>query len=494
MLLLALTAVLASFRLGEKGIWHDEAFTLAVARSDGQVFWRSLIERESFSALYYSIVRLLPPVWGSEAALRIPSVVFAVLAAFSCFAIAKDLFGDRVAAFSLLLLSINLTFVRYAQEARTYALTLFLVTLAGWLLVRAVERPSWARWLTLAAISALAIYAHFLATFVLVGFAVSLILHRSLVPWRKAAASAGLITVLVAPLAVVLVITSAGDRPQLAQSSLSGMVGGLAGTAPTHLGRVGIAVYGFCCVAAAVAFMVQRRERGDAFLEWRYTFLACWAALPVALGALASLVWPVFVLRYFVVCLSPLVVLIAVGLSSLWKPVQVVALIVVALVAAQGLRLYYGQDYKEGENWRELVDHVAQEAQPGDEVLFLSRFGRRPFEYYLARHPGAASMLQPEYPAVAWGEYPPVVGEGHVGNTADRARHLRMAAPGRVWVVLLWGGFRTGDDEGAPFHRVLEQYYEQCEHLFYGRYLKLALFTVGTASVTDRDVVPAGGC
>jgi hypothetical protein len=42
--------------------------------------------------------------------------------------------------------------------------------------------------------------------------------------------------------------------------------------------------------------------------------------------------------------------------------------------------------------------------------------------------------------------------------------------------VLLWGGFRTGDDDGAPFQRVLARHYVEMDHVFFGRYLKLGLF------------------
>jgi hypothetical protein len=42
--------------------------------------------------------------------------------------------------------------------------------------------------------------------------------------------------------------------------------------------------------------------------------------------------------------------------------------------------------------------------------------------------------------------------------------------------VLLWGGFRTGDDDGAPFQRMLAREYVETDHLYFGRYLKLGLF------------------
>jgi hypothetical protein len=109
-------------------------------------------------------------------------------------------------------------------------------------------------------------------------------------------------------------------------------------------------------------------------------------------------------------------------------------------------------------------------------VIFLSRFGRRPFEYYLVRDPAAVSAHTPAYPSLPWGDYPPVVGERNVAASRTDAYVLDAAAPPRVWAVLLWGGFRTGDDDGGPFAQLLAEDYTRREHRVFGRYLKLALY------------------
>jgi mannosyltransferase len=475
-LLVALAAGLSSFRIAGKGLWHDEAFTLAVASSDGETFWGSVAGGESFAGLYYLIVRLLPPLWENEASLRAPSVVFAVLAAITLYFLARRLFGVWVGVVSVLLLSVDFFFIRYAQEARAYALALWFIILAAFTLVGAVERPTWTRWLGYGVVSALAVYAHFFAALVLVGHLVSLSLHRRLVPWKKVAVATGSCLVLVLPLAAVLLSTNAGGRPKLAQTSMSDLLRDLAGIAPTRSGVLQALIFVLCGVGVVVIYLRQRRQNGEPAHLWHYTLLLCWLLIPIALGAVISLMWPIFVTRYFIVCLPALVMLIAVGLAVVRPVARVAVLLVVLLLAAQGLGIYYAQDHKEGENWRGLVQHVAEEAQRGDRVLFLSRFGRRPFEYYLERHPGLASSLTPEYPSMPWGEYPPVVAEAQVGATSTPARELEADEPARVWVVLLWGGFRTGDDDGAPFQQVLMRHYVETDHLFFGRYLKLGLF------------------
>jgi mannosyltransferase len=472
-LVLALTAGLGAYELGRKSLWHDEAFTVAVAHGDGETFRRSVLGQEAFATLYYSAIRLLPTGDG-EAALRVPSVLLAMLAAVTCYALARELFGARVAVITALLLSVNVLFVRYAQEARAYALALWLVVLAGWLLVRAVREPTWRRWLTFGAVSAVAAHAHFFAVFVLAGQLLSLAPLRSVLPWRRVAGAAGLAAVLLLPLTVVLLLTNSGGRQKLPQTSVAALAAQLAGISPTPLGVLQAVVLVLCGLAAAVAAM-RRRRAADPVLRWRFWLVACWIGGPLALAGLVSVFWPVFVTRYFIVCLPAVMLLLAVGLDRARPALRAVALLLVLLAAGQALHGYYLQTYKDGENWRGLVQHVADQARPGDSVIFLSHYGRRPFEYYLDRHPGLAATLAPSYPSLPWREYPPVVGDARLDLARDQAR-LRAAPPRRIWAVLLWGGFGTGDDDGGPFVEMLGRAYRQTDQRFYGRYLKLALF------------------
>jgi mannosyltransferase len=264
--------------------------------------------------------------------------------------LARRLFGVWVAVVSVLLLSVDFFFIRYAQEARPYALALWLVTLATFVLVGAVERPTWARWLGYGALGALAVYAHFFAALVLLGHLVSLLLHRRLVPWRKVAVATGSGLVLVLPLSAVLLSTNAGGRPLLAQTSMSDLLRDLAGIAPTRSGVLQALIFAFCGVGVVVIYLRQRRQKGEPAHLWHYTLLLCWLLIPIALGAVISLMWPVFVTRYFIVILPALAMVVAVGLTNVRPAAQAALLVVVLGVGAQGLGIYYSQDHKEGEN------------------------------------------------------------------------------------------------------------------------------------------------
>ena len=70
--------------------------------------------------------------------------------------------------FATALLVVSPTFVAVSQEARSYALTLFLVALASFLFVRGIQRSSPGVWIAYVAAGGLSVYSHFFAGLVLV--------------------------------------------------------------------------------------------------------------------------------------------------------------------------------------------------------------------------------------------------------------------------------------------------------------------------------------
>jgi hypothetical protein len=58
--------------------------------------------------------------------------------------------------------------------------------------------------------------------------------------------------------------------------------------------------------------------------------------------------------------------------------------------------VYWYKDYKK-ENWREAVNIVLQEAQPGDAIVFYKGYAWRPFYYYFERSNAPEELLTPYY-------------------------------------------------------------------------------------------------
>lgn len=149
-------------------MWLDEANTVAVARLPLSRLVEAL-RHDGAPPLYYGLLHVWTGVFGQgNVAARSLSAVFAV-AALPCMWMAARRLGGRECAWAALgLLATNPYFIHYATEARMYSLMVLLV-LVGWLaLRRALEGPAMGRLAAVAAVTALLLFTHYWAMFVVV--------------------------------------------------------------------------------------------------------------------------------------------------------------------------------------------------------------------------------------------------------------------------------------------------------------------------------------
>ncbi|MBI3619752.1 glycosyltransferase family 39 protein [Candidatus Roizmanbacteria bacterium] len=125
-----------------QSLWLDEGVTAKVVRTYG------LLEiPEKFSVfdfhppLYYFFLKIWTAVFGSsEAALRLPSVIFSLLAAIVVYRIGCRLKNRQVGLWSSLLFLLNPLIVYYSQEARMYMMAVFFLTASLYFFVGIVNR------------------------------------------------------------------------------------------------------------------------------------------------------------------------------------------------------------------------------------------------------------------------------------------------------------------------------------------------------------------
>jgi mannosyltransferase len=466
---LAVSAAAAAFggwRLGAKSISHDEAFSIAVARLDLPSLADVLKDRESFNGLYYTLLHFWQLGGSGEAWLRLPSVIFAVLATYFLFLLNRRLFSVGVALLSAGLLAVNSFFVYYAQDARSYSLAVFLVVLATWLFVRAAEQGSILRWLAYGLVGALAMYAHIFCAFVLIAHLLSVPLRRSWPRLRVIAAAYGLTGVLVAPLLILMLQTDPLQRDFIDEVRLGSfrwlflnLTGG-GGVASRGANLLLLAYFAVCFLGTIWTLRAVNRWRQERDTAWAHGLVLSWLCLPI-LGAYAISLMraPIFFPRYLIVVLPALVTLAGIGIEGLrLRLLQVVAIIAIVGLALPPLLSYYRADFKEGEDWRGAVAFVAAAARPEDGIVFLSRYGRRPFEYYLQRTP-AEAHLHSLYPSEAWGAYVPALADQHGEWSTSSAADRLKGGYERVWVILLWGGFDIPTEDATALEAELARDY-----------------------------------
>lgn len=156
-----LGAGLRLYRLGHQSLWNDEIVTYISAVG---TLWRVVtqrVENSNIPPLYYLVAGASLPLsrtLGVEAALRTPSVLVGVLSIPLLFLVVRTWLDERVALLSAAAMTVSPFHVWYSQEARPYALLLFLSLIALYCLQQALARPERWEWKAATAVAAAATF------------------------------------------------------------------------------------------------------------------------------------------------------------------------------------------------------------------------------------------------------------------------------------------------------------------------------------------------
>ena len=356
-------------------LWLDEALSLNIARLPLHQIDDAL-RQDGAPPLYYVLLHFWTGVFGDgPSAARSLSGLFSLAALPLAWIAGRRLGGRDTGAVAVLLLASSPFAIRYATEARMYALVQ-LLALAGYLLLRrALEQPTRRRLVPLALVAGLLPLTHYWALFLLMATAVALLALRRQQPYRRSApaclasvAAGGLLFLPWVPLFLFQVRNTGNPWNPPAELG-PGVV-----TAFLHFGgsvRPANLVLGTILGALTLLALVAPWRRGlPGVLVWATPPGVAEAA--VALGALvlglavSNAVGAAFSSRY-ASAMFPIVILAAAsGTRSLrvrWSRHGVIALAVV-LGLAGGLRNAVDSRTQAGE----VAAAIAAEAAPGDVV------------------------------------------------------------------------------------------------------------------------------
>jgi mannosyltransferase len=178
--LLTLTAaVLRISFLGSKSLWYDESLTEYRVTLPFVSLVKVLAHGQMNMGLYYLLLHGWTSFAGSsEFMLRLPSAIFAVATVPLVYALGVELRDRRTGLLAALLVTVNATCIRYAQNARSYSLMIALCTLAAFFYVRGVKRGGPASLLGYVVSATGSVYAHLFGVMALPAQWLSLFLFR----------------------------------------------------------------------------------------------------------------------------------------------------------------------------------------------------------------------------------------------------------------------------------------------------------------------------
>ena len=358
-------------------LWLDEALSVNIATLDFEQMVEAL-RHDGHPALYYLLLGWWIDAFGdSDVAVRSLSGMFSLLCVGVLYKIANR-YGSTTAQVTLLVAATSPFLIRYATEARMYAL-LVLLCCVGWLCVeRAIERPSPARLVLLALTVAALLHTHYWS-FYLIGAALIVVAYnialrdnntRAVAVRIGGAIVAGCATLLVWFSVFLEQLRTTGTpwanraRPPEIIIETIQAIGGNNRFEGELLGIV-------LAVGAILGVLASRIDGRDLVLRFGTGKLDR-AALCVVLtlglgGGVALLTAGAFEARYAAVVVGPLLLLAARGISMLPPRPRLVVLVV---VVAFGLAISVDEARRDRTQGADVAALMDEKRAAGDVVVF----------------------------------------------------------------------------------------------------------------------------
>jgi mannosyltransferase len=348
----AVMAIIGSIGINRPGLWANELQTWGMVRMSFTNL-KANLHTDGINGSYYVIMFFWRHLFGlSDVSLRFPSLIAMVVTAGLVGLIGSRLGSRPVGLVAGLMFCAIPATSRYAQEARVYAMVMMVAALATLLLLRALEKPVWARF-ALYALSTLVLgFLHVIALTLLIGHGwVVLAQHRrQTFKW----ASGAVISLL--PAILLLPFWHAHQHEINANAKVTGQ-------SLLHFPEnlTGLAAIGVFLIVALLFSLPVRRPQAI------YT---AWAVVPTVLVLVVSVVEPVFLTRYLEFTLAAWVLAAATALCRshrIWiAGLGVLVIAGIAIPTQLSIRDADGH----GIDSRALAAQVESSAKKGDGIVY----------------------------------------------------------------------------------------------------------------------------
>jgi mannosyltransferase len=389
-------AVAARFiGIGHRSIWYDEGVTLGVLRLPFIEHLRHAWDHELNNQLiYYFLMRPWHALGEAASTVRSFSAIFSVGSVALVYCLGRRLFGNKAGLIAALILALHSSAIRYAQEARSYSLTIFLVLLSSLFLARFIDGGKYRDLTGWIIASIISFYSHFFAVLIFEAQIVSLAaLGITGLRQRKALIIASCIA-LVSYSPVVYYTMNVPKQfiswiPELSFSSFYEILLFLAGGS-----LVLLLAYG-----TSFLFLINNILRGDVtkMRRWNILLIITWAILPLVTLSVISFRQPILLDRYVIFSVPAWALSAGAVLGSnlnhnrISMPVVFATLGVIVMFQFGTIVAVYYDAY---EDWRTPAFDVASATLPGDIIIYRSPWAGLAFEYYLNKNAQRPASLQ----------------------------------------------------------------------------------------------------
>ncbi|EKE25171.1 MAG: hypothetical protein ACD_5C00265G0001 [uncultured bacterium] len=161
-IILFVAAAIRFTGLVKRDLWYDEAFT-GVAVKENFSSMIEMIINDVHPPLYYILLKGFASFFDySVFGIRLFSAIFGVALVVTTYLLAKELFGKRTAIYASIIATISPLAVQYSQEARMYAMLVFLILTASLYFVKALKTKKYTYFAIWGILTGLSMLTHYM--------------------------------------------------------------------------------------------------------------------------------------------------------------------------------------------------------------------------------------------------------------------------------------------------------------------------------------------
>jgi uncharacterized membrane protein len=380
--IVVIAAVLRLVAIGRNSLWFDEAVSYLAAELPLTDILNNTIQ-SSHPPLYYLLLHFwLPFSSGSDAAVRLLSFFWSILLIPAVYFLALELFDNRrTAVVAAILTTLSPFHILFTHELRMYTQLMFLVAFGVLAYLRAVKTADRRWWGLFFLLFLAAIYTHLFAWLALAAvglYALTQRQNRQALQWTIACIA--LLGLLFLPWVFILLGESQTElgsmRPLTQEGAAANPIKPLTSLAFIIFGQsvrfqimTGLSL--FLTLALVIVFLLELRKGVREKAAGGVLFPLLLVGTTVGLPVLLFLVRPFFLPERTLGAAMPfLLILLAWGITRRKSPLPYLVVGSAAFMLVSSLLYLTGEPIKPP--YREAVEFVAEQRQPGDAVLHTS--------------------------------------------------------------------------------------------------------------------------
>ncbi len=375
-----------------QSLWLDEVINVLATRNYSFVSMITEYAKADFHPPgFFMILWVWAKIFGtSEIAVRIPSVIFGVLAIYIVFLVGQKVYSKKLGLISAFLLAINPLHIYYSQEARMYSLATISVLVNIYLFIKLIKQEKVSYFFLILSnyLILMSDYVAYLIFPVQLVFLLTNINRSKIKRWITAFVAAFVLEIWWIPTFLNQLKVGSVTADKLPAWKF--IVGGFDVKAVplTYIkfiiGRISYPdkfIYALILLPVCLLFMLLIIRGIKITTPIFRKLLILWIVIPVIAATLISLAVPIYSYFRMIFILPAFLILTSLGIVSFKKEASYIFLSLVIFIEIVSSSIYLLNPVYQREDWRGLVNFLQSQAS-SSLTLFESPGTLPPFDYY----------------------------------------------------------------------------------------------------------------